>query len=536
MAKNTDSKEILFSWLGNRDIDAMQEQNTANPGAVVTAIREGQFTEAHILVQGPPRKSAPKTGPARKKDNLPGDHFEAWRRWAQKQVGPSVQLQTHRTKLPPAKVTDHAAIYRQVMATIEKSLAGRPDARPVFHLSSGTPSMHAVWMLVGKTRQPEARLVQTSDIGTPFSDAKIPFSLSAEYTPRLDREQSEGISRLTLGQTPQHPSFQSIIGESAAIREACQLAARYADTDLPILIQGESGTGKELFAKAIHEASPRNHAKLVTIHCGAIPAELIEAELFGYKKGAFTGADKYKPGLFKEANNGTVFLDEIGECSPATQTKLLRVLQEGEIRPVGATTPTKVDVRILAATNRNLAESAGRGEFREDLYWRLSAGILDLPAIRERSGDIRLLINYQLAETNKTLIHGKSIQAKKISAGARKILESHEWSGNFREIQNVLARAWVLSDNDIGTAAVNRALGGAPKPSGTSSSNSVLDREFSKSFCIHDVIGEVSRHYLSRALRDAGNNRTKAARILGFNNPETLKNWINKYGVKESLV
>lgn len=239
-------------------------------------------------------------------------------------------------------------------------------------------------------------------------------------------------------------SFENIIGKSKSILQAIDLAKKVAQTDTTVLLLGETGTGKEVFAQAIHFASKRNTKSFVALNCSAFSKELLESELFGHKAGSFTGASKDKKGLFEEADNGTIFLDEIGEMASDLQAKLLRVLESGEFIKIGETTPTKVSVRVIAATNRDLEKEIEQGNFRSDLYYRLSAFTISLPALRERKQDIPLLAN-NFAQIFATKSNKRSI---KLSKEYLLALENHAWKGNIRELKNVIERSILLSDNE----------------------------------------------------------------------------------------
>ena len=301
-----------------------------------------------------------------------------------------------------------------------------------------------------------------------------------------------------------------------------------APRDVTILIEGESGTGKELFARAIHAGSLRAQAPFVPVNCGAIPAELIESQLFGYKKGAFTNAMKDTPGYFQAADGGTLFLDELGELPPSAQVKLLRVLEERAIVPVGGTKEEKVDVRIIAATNRNLLQEVSASRFRSDLFYRLAVGILRLPALRERGEDLELLLEHALEKANGELSkHGGAIH-KKFSDSAKNILLGHSWPGNVRELNNTITRAALWSSAEVIDAEIVRqSLLFAPDDD-----MAVLDRPLGNGFSLRDLIGVVISHYLERAMREAGGIKAKAAKLLGFEHYQTLTNWLNKYSKK----
>jgi DNA-binding NtrC family response regulator len=249
----------------------------------------------------------------------------------------------------------------------------------------------------------------------------------------------------------------NIVANSPEMKAVLEMVARVAPTDATVLIQGESGTGKELIARALHQNSKRKDGPFIPINCGALPENLLESELFGHVKGAFTGAAQNKKGLFEEADGGTLFLDEIGDTSPATQVKLLRVLQDGEVRRVGANTGVKTDVRVVAATNRRLQERIRDNEFREDLYYRLQVILLHLPALRERTDEILPLIDHYLQFHSQKL--GKP--ALTLAPAAQKALLDYSWPGNIRELINAVERAVILCrGNEVGMEDFALNLGG----------------------------------------------------------------------------
>jgi len=242
--------------------------------------------------------------------------------------------------------------------------------------------------------------------------------------------------------------FSNIIGESPALRAIIEEVRKIADTRSNVLLLGETGTGKELFARVIHHSSARKDMPFVPINCSAIPETLLESELFGHVKGAFTGAVVSKKGLFEEADGGTVFLDEIGDISPSLQVKLLRVLEDQLIRPVGSTKAEKVDIRFITATNKDLGDAVRKGEFREDLYYRINTISMRIPPLRERRDDIPLLVNYYVSKYSREL--GKAVN--EVEAPALDVLEHYDWPGNIRELQNVVERAILICDGTMITA------------------------------------------------------------------------------------
>ena len=274
-------------------------------------------------------------------------------------------------------------------------------------------------------------------------------SLAFELRPVVESALQTQDDRRSAGQPdaemPKHDGRVKMIGISRALREVFKLVGRVARSDAPILIVGESGTGKELVAKAVHEYSPRRQREMITINCGAIPENLLESELFGHEKGSFTGAIARRAGRFEQADGGTLFLDEIGDMPLSIQVKLLRVLQDGSFSRVGANETLKTDVRIVAATHKNLTDEVAAGRFREDLYYRLNVVEIKIPALRERLEDVPLLAEYFLQRITK-----KNGMARiRISAEAAATLQSHDWPGNVRELENTIARACALASSHI---------------------------------------------------------------------------------------
>ena len=296
-----------------------------------------------------------------------------------------------------------------------------------------------------------------------------------------------------------------------------ELVERAAEFKATVLLTGESGTGKEVLARAIHAQSPRRNDAFVAINCGAIPENLLESELFGHAKGAFTGADRARRGLFVEADGGTLFLDEIGELPPALQVKLLRVLQEEEVRPLGESKPRKVDARVLAATARDLESDVREGRFREDLFYRLNVVRVEVPPLRERQQDIPLLVDHFLAHFRDAL--GKPVRGLADDALAR--LVAYPWPGNVRELENVMERAIILARGEWLTLAElpENLTNSGPVGGGE---NESLSLRAAKRRAEIDAIG--------RALRATDGNRTHAARLLEISHRALLYK-LKEYGL-----
>ena len=311
---------------------------------------------------------------------------------------------------------------------------------------------------------------------------------------------------------------EDIIGRSRSMRAAMDVAQKVARHPSTVLLTGESGTGKELFARLIHKSSPRADDAFVAVNCGAIPEALLESELFGHAKGSFTGASHDKAGLFEEAHGGTLFLDEIGDLPVALQVKLLRALQEGEVRRVGANSPTQVDVRLITATNRDLAADISTGRFRGDLYYRINVVTIKLPPLRDRPQDIPELALHFLRRYNERLQLG----VESIAPAAMRQLADYAWPGNVRELENVIERALVLAhgstiEPEHLAEFVQASDGAAPNPDDLS---------------IKRQTEQLERILIRRALEQTRGNRTKAAQLLELSHRALLYK-IREYGLGE---
>src|SRR5262245_45109344 len=325
----------------------------------------------------------------------------------------------------------------------------------------------------------------------------------------------------SLSAEAQSRTLPPIVGESPAIREVRAETERVAATDATVLLEGESGTGKELFARAIHALSARRNGAFVAINCAAIPETLLESELFGHERGAFTGAWARRMGKFELADAGTIFLDEIGELTPATQGKLLRVLQEKSFHRVGGTIPIQVDVRIVAASNRPLDKLVAQGLFREDLFYRVRVFPIRIPALRERPGDIDPLIDWYLEHLPREL--GK--RSASLTSSARERLCSYEWPGNVRELRNCLERAIILA-GDAPIEEKHLRLGPEP-PQVESAREETLEEARER------AVQAAERAWLRRALEKARGDRTAAAQAAGLT-PRKLEAKLREHGL-ESL-
>jgi two-component system response regulator AtoC len=347
-------------------------------------------------------------------------------------------------------------------------------------------------------------------ISKPFKSDEVTLTLKkAEERERLKKENNFLRERIRNIQADNR--FDRMVGQSKAMQAVFELAKKVARHNTTVLITGESGTGKELIARGIHFYSERADGRLVPVNCGGIPENLLESEMFGYKKGAFTGADRDKAGLFEAAEGGTLFLDEIGELPLSLQVKLLRVLQESEVRPVGDPKTHKVDVRVITATAKNLETEMQKGTFREDLFYRLNVMQIHLPSLRERTEDIpalcRLFIERFNGELKKNIVS--------ITPAAMSLIMKHPWPGNVRELENVIQRAVVLAEQDVLSPEH------LPGSIVTGIENGHRDTLF-EGFSLKEAQRRLEKNLIVKALTETGGNRSRAARLLEISHPSLL--------------
>ena len=378
-----------------------------------------------------------------------------------------------------------------------------------------------------------AQLGVNDYVEKPFNTEVLRFRIRKE----LDRRRLQQENVLLKRAMHSAHQFSNIIGNSAAMRQVFELVETIAGTGSTVLITGESGTGKELVARAVHVRSPRSDRPFVAVNCGALTETLLDSELFGHMRGAFTGADGNKKGLIEVADKGTIFLDEIGEMSPMLQVKILRVLQERKFRRVGGTEEVEDDIRIIAATNRDLARMVAEGQFREDLYYRINVIPVRLPALRERLEDVPMLAEHFVAkfagQMNKP-IHG-------ISGAAMAHLTAHTWPGNVRELENAIERAVALErtpsilpeslpDTVRGTAQgvlSPASAAAAAAPDAPPVARPTLD----KGFDLEQHVQHLEREYIAEALRRSGGVKVKAAELLGMSF-RSFRYYMKKYNLK----
>jgi two-component system nitrogen regulation response regulator GlnG len=335
-----------------------------------------------------------------------------------------------------------------------------------------------------------------------------------------------------------------IVGRSEPMQQVFKLIGQVATSDATVLITGESGTGKELVARAIYHHSNRNQQPFLTVNCAAIPEQLLESELFGHERGAFTGATMQRIGKFEQCNHGTIFLDEIGDMTPATQTKILRVLQSGTFERVGGNQPIQVDVRVIAATNKPLEAAVAARQFREDLFYRLNVVRIHIPPLRERRGDTSLLVNYFLEK----IAREQQRKTKSIAASVTKALEKYHWPGNVRELENAIRRAYVMAKGDailsgnLPPEITGQGGGGAPPLAATAGEASATDTavlarqlfQWARRDPKLKIIPAIERELVIQALKETDNNQLHAAKLLGITRA-TLRKRIEKFGIQRQL-
>lgn len=498
-------KKILFCWVGFADLRASRNEADAGLGPIGQAATDLSFDEIVLLYDHP--------------DNDKKRYLE----WIKNITDTQITCIDSALSAPTHFGEIYEAASLAIKQVVEKCIG---DCEMTYHLSPGTPAMAAVWIIIAKTRFPAA-LIESSQKGG-VKTASIPFDISAEFIPDILNKPDRRLEELTAGLTPEAPEFEDIIHRSQIMKRLIAKARIISPRSVSVLIEGESGTGKELLAKAIHKASPRKEMPFVAVNCGAIPAELVESELFGHEKGAFTGADKQRTGYFEAAHQGTLFLDEIGELPSTAQVKILRVLQEKELTRVGSTKPIAIDTRVIAATNRNLISEISEGRFRSDLFYRIAVAVLKLPPLRDRSGDIGRLIEHFTKQINIESKDEPGFKDKKISVDAKNIMFRHQWPGNVRELQNTLRRAAVWTPSvTISAEDIKEAL----LPMMPSKPDGLLGRPISDGVDLQELIQQLAQHYLKRAMMEAGGNKTKAAQLVGLPNYQTFTNWMTKYNV-----
>lgn len=514
---SADAPKLLFSWIGDADLFAWsaaggdaaveaviqllgkQPRQVDGHGPVKTLTDQVAFDSVHLLSDKEPALAK---------------QFASW-------IGSNAHVHTVRLPSP----VDYSAIFEAADGVLGRVTSeAKTECSVSIHLSPGTPAMTAVWVLLGKSRYP-ATFYQT--FRGRVIPTTIPFDLLVDYLPTVLHASDRLIQRANVTDAATE-GFGGVIGRSPQIREAINRAKRIALRDVGVLLLGESGVGKEVFARALHAASRRSAKPFVAINCAAVPKELLESELFGHRKGSFTGATADRIGAFEQADTGTLFLDEVGECDLPMQAKLLRVLQPGQDEPPSARTFKRVgdsedrhaDVRIIAATNRDLQTEVSAGRFREDLYYRLAAFTLKIPPLRDRTTDIPAIADHLLSRINADFAKAEpGYQHKRLSVGTKRFLCQQPWPGNVRQLHNVLLQAAVMVD---GSTVEPRDIEAGLSETRDIDRFGAAELPLGDGFSLTKHIEEVQRRYLGRAMQEADGKKTVAAKLLGYPNYQTL--------------
>lgn len=521
---------MIVSWLGHNDLKDWKAKATGNqpanlvpnPGPIERVAREyadkllptdSHLAEIHIISSWGHKgqKHEEVISLERQEQEVKG-----FCEWLQRSTTAVITYSLMQLENP----TDYPTTYKATTNAVTSLLVPYRDNVPrlTFHVSSGTPTMQSIWLLLAKTEYPGAELIKTSwEAGLERVD--FPFDIAVKYQPYFALAADQKTVKM---QGLDSEALAAIKWRSPQMQEVLRLTANVARHDkMHVLIEGESGVGKELFAKLIHKSSHRRNGPFVTVNCGALPGSLIESELFGYKKGAFTGADRDREGKFQQADGGILFLDEIGDLPLEQQVKMLRLTDTHSqvIAPVGArgeSDEITVNVRIIAATNRNLMARVAEHAFRQDLFFRLAVGHLQVPSLRERKSDLDLLIDHFVKKLNAQA-EENHIEEKHLAAEARNLLCARSWPGNVRELEHTLTKAlWlysegsVVSEYDIRRALLPVAESSRPGPE-------ILNRPLGEKLDLEALLVEVKGHYVLRAMREAGSSNLAAiARLLNI--------------------
>ncbi|GAA4888535.1 sigma-54 interaction domain-containing protein [Ferrimonas pelagia] len=496
----------LISWLGKADIDHMKQDKNA---ALASIALKSSTAFDRILILGSSWE----------------EDWQPYRDWLKKQLAiahrPYLDVTVQRARLNSP--IHYPSIAKFTQRQIHNALEQDDDI--TISLTSGTPAMITLAVLLGKSIG-SCRFMQSSPDGD-VHEVDIPLDFASEY----QRSAMQALQTSAAGQPKLGKAFDKLTANSQVMQQVVERAQRLAPTDASVMVLGETGTGKEVMAQAIHAASLRANKPFRAVNCGALPENLVDSILFGHVKGAFTGADKEHQGLFAQAEGGTLFLDEIGELPLSVQVKLLRALQEREITKVGGTQSEPVDVRIIAATHRDLFEMVACGEFREDLFYRLAVGIIELPPLRARQDDLPELLDTLLSEINQQLATHPQLERKKLSVDAINFAKSQPWAGNVRELWSTLHRAALWSGaQEISAVDMEGALLKRPQKS----VNSEMANTLTLPLNLQQTLDSLKRTAIEKALAQTAGNKSQAAKLLGASSHQTLGNWMKSVGLTQT--
>jgi len=496
---------ILFGWMGWADLKASQDDGFQGNGPLGTTLLKGDFSSIVILVS---------------RGFQEGCH--PYKRWLDTLCQGKIDIQMHETNLEDP--TNYKEIYTLAFKIISKSMASlKPKPQIFFQLSAGTPQMQVCWILINQ--EIKATLLQSTPEGV-VKKVDFPFDITA----RMIEKKIDLV----------HPGGTAFVYCCDKMKKLVRQIDTLAPLSKPVLIEGESGTGKEELAQRLHQKGkyPAKE-KFIAINCGAIPQNLVESELFGHVKGAFTGADKDRKGKIELSHNGTLFLDEIGEMTLDAQTKLLRVIQTGEVLPLGAhpKDTRKVNFRLVTATNRHLLKEVTKGNFREDLYYRVGVLYVVSPPLRQRGKmEIQMLTRHFIEEFNKEFKTVSGYNEKEISPEAMALMCSHDWPGNIRELSNVIYRAaiWEPITPIISETALRDAL--FPHGEESVGKGHILNRlETRERVDLNAIIDEVKHHYVTQALTITNGVKGHAEKLLGLKR-NNLNSLLKKLDMDEDCV
>jgi len=495
----------LVAWIGRQDLDGVAHDPATGP--IVDFLRAHPATKALLL------------------SDWPKDVASVYRDKLRRAAGTEIEIRPVKLSDP----TDYLGIFQAADAALSRLVAHTNVSEIAIHTSPGTSAMAAVWILLAKTKYAGATLFKSwidKSGKSHLAEVEIPFDLTLDVLPEIAARRG-ALLEPAEPQLPATNAFDALIHRSAAMAAVIRDARRAALYPNPVLILGESGTGKELLARAMHAASLRAGKPWSAMNCAAIPRELLDSELFGHTKGAFTGAVTDRPGRFEACDGGTLFLDEVGDMPPETQVRLLRVLQEGEIQRVGETKTRTVDVRVIAATNRDLVAAVRDGRFRDDLFYRLAVLVLRLPLLRGRHEDIFPLMQHFLAVLNERAAGIPGAERKHPSPDARKFAESYPWPGNVRELENTLARIFALTSGDT----IRREHFEAHVIPTDTASTGTLPLAARRNLSLIKELEAVERRLIEQALRESGGVKERAAKLLGIASRQALSHRMRRLGI-----
>lgn len=490
--------KVLYSCVGGRDLKAANTQDDHRKGPVADAILglDKEITDVVLWLDR----------------NREDDEADRYLKWLRKQVRSSLQI--HTCWMGKADPTDFGWVFSQILKTFEGEK--QTISERLYLVGPGTPTMTTCTLLLSHLEKYQGKLIQTDEKAPEgYRRLQLPMQVEIKYAASPEAMK---------GKPPNDPESKGdrVTKCSASTKQAWEDAERIAKSDWPVLILGASGTGKEEVARHLHEC--RKRGEFVPVNCGAIPENLIESELFGYEKGAFTGAKEKKIGIFEAAGDGTVFLDEIGELPLVAQVRLLRVLQEGKVRPVGSNKEVKLSCRVVAATHRDLWQRMQDGSFREDLYYRLAVLIIQLEPLARRPEDLQKMIDVFWEEI---IQKNQGFPGKELSGEAKEHLLAYDWPGNVRELHTVLVRAsFIAKSSKVGKEDIERAIG-RHKTSPTQVDSGLSDEVVAVPNLTHlgnstqnvDFRSETKafqRRLIEKVLEQHDKNKTKAAHALGI--------------------